>query len=266
MIDSHCHLDRLDLATYNGSLSQALDAARKAGVKGFLCIGIGFDQAEQLIALESEYEDVWLSMGVHPLDDALSVMPRTEDIHQLQHWCAKKQVIAIGETGLDYHYQPQTRETQIASFCQHFQVAAELKKPIIIHTRGAEEDTLALMNEHRDNVKGILHCFTESWAMAEKAIDMGYFISISGIASFKNAQNVRDIAKQVPLERLLIETDSPYLAPVPFRGKPNEPAYLPYVAEVVAQEQNIDLTSLIEATTENFHRLFPSTLSSGCVI
>lgn len=267
MIDSHCHLDRLNLSAYNGSLNHALDAAREAGVKGFLCVGIGFDKAEQLLELEAQHPDVWLSMGIHPLDDSLAnraseSKPESiseSDIEQLRHWCSHQQVIAVGETGLDYHYQPETREAQIESFEQHFQVASELDKPIIIHTRAAEEDTLSLMREFRGDVKGILHCFTESLDMAEKAIDMGYLISISGIASFKNAENVRHIAQKVPLEKLLIETDSPYLAPIPFRGKPNEPAYLPNVAKVVAQAKGIEIESLISATTENFHRLFPIT-------
>ena len=260
MIDSHCHLDRLDLSAHNNALNVALDAARNAGVKGFLCIGIGFDKAEQLLQIEADHDDVWLSMGIHPLDDGLADTPSTSDLEQLRHWCRLPQVIAVGETGLDYHYQPETRDHQMLSFSQHFQVASELKKPIIIHTRAAEEDTLALMREYRDEVKGILHCFTESWQMAKQAIDLGYLISISGISSFKNAQNVRDIARQVPLDRLLIETDSPYLAPVPFRGKPNEPTYLPYVAKVVAEEKGVSVDQLVSSTTENFHRLFPSTI------
>ena len=254
MIDSHCHLDRLDLTAHQGSLPAALDAARANGVKGFMCIGIGFQHADSLIELQNQHEDVWLSLGVHPLDDDLSI-----DEQLLRHWCGKPEVIALGETGLDYHYQPQNREAQITSFVQHLQVAAELNKPLVVHTRAAQDDTLRLIKQHGGESAGILHCFTESWDMATQALDMNYMLSISGIVTFANADNVRQVAKKIPLDRLLIETDSPYLAPTPYRGKPNEPAYLPKVVDCLAELRNISTEQLIEATTENFHRLFPST-------
>lgn len=254
MIDSHCHLDRLDLSAHNGSLSSALERARAQGVKGFLCIGIGFDHAEQLVELETAHSDVWLSMGVHPLNEDL-----TADRDELIKWCALPEVVAIGETGLDYHYQPETREAQIASFEVHLEVADQLNKPVIVHTREAQQDTLDLIRNQNSGSAGILHCFTESWDMAEQALDMGYYISISGIVTFRNADNVRAVAEKVPVDRLLIETDSPYLAPVPYRGKPNEPAYLPKVAECIASLRGLETSELVAATTANFHRLFPST-------
>jgi len=254
LIDSHCHLDRLDLNAYNHSLDEALQAARNTGVSGFLCIGIGFNNADQLIEIERCHSDVWLSMGVHPLEDSLDLDPA-----ELMKWCSLSVVQAVGETGLDYHYKPETREGQITSFRTHLQVAAELKKPIIVHTRNAQEDTLQLIRDHGGSAAGVLHCFTESWEMAEKAMDMGYYISISGIVTFRNADALREVVRKVPLDRLLIETDSPYLAPVPKRGKPNDPSLLRYVAETVAELKCVDVEALALATTENFHTLFPNT-------
>lgn len=261
MIDSHCHLDRLDLSAYQGDLSSALDNAREQGVRGFLCIGIGFSKAKELIELQERHADVWLSMGVHPLNDDLST-----DKAELHHWCSRPDVIAVGETGLDYHYQPETRAAQIKSFEAHLEVADELNKPVIVHTREAQQDTLELIRNQNAKSAGILHCFTESWEMAEQALAMGYYLSISGIVTFRNADNVRYVAERIPLDRLLIETDSPYLAPVPFRGKPNEPAYLPRVADCIAQLRGIEVEALVEATTENFHRLFPVTSQQKQVV
>lgn len=254
-VDSHCHLDRLDLSAHNNSLDNALDAARAQGVQGFLCIGIGFENTQELLQMERRHDDVWLSMGVHPLDQDLAVDEAT-----LKHWCSLPEVQAVGETGLDYHYQPETREQQIDSFRLHLQVANDLNKPVIVHTREAQEDTLKLIREHSGKAAGVLHCFTESWEMAEQALELGYYISLSGIVTFKNAEALRDVARRVPLDRLLIETDSPYLAPVPKRGKPNDPSLLPYVAECIASERGIAVADLAKATTENFHRLFPNTL------
>jgi len=254
MIDSHCHLDRLDLSPYDNSLDKALVNARSKGVEGFLCIGIGFDKAAEMVVLQSRYPDVWLSLGVHPLDHE-----QTVDTDTLMKWCALPEVIAVGETGLDYHYRPETRELQLDSFAQHLAAADELRKPVIVHTRSAKKDTLDLIRAQKSDSAGILHCFTECWDMASQALNMGYYVSISGIVTFRNAENVRDVAKQIPMDRLLIETDSPYLAPVPFRGKSNEPSYLPSTAEFIAQLRGVSLEDLIAATTENFYRLFPST-------
>jgi len=204
-IDSHCHLDMLNLDSHDGSLDNALSAARSAGVNGFLCIGIGLDKAESLM--------------------------------------------------LDYHYSPDSREAQIVSFRTHLQVAETLQKPVIIHTRDAKEDTIDLMRAHSRAV-GVLHCFTESWEMAKQALDLGYYISISGIVTFRNASALREVVKRLPLDRLLIETDSPYLAPIPYRGQPNQPAFLPEVASCVAELVGVDIEKLGELTSQNFHRLF----------
>ena len=251
MIDSHCHLDRLDLQRHSGSLENALDAARKEGVRGFLCIGIGFDQAEELLRLEQAHSDVWLSMGVHPLNDDIQV-----DLEKLHYWCSQPQVVAVGETGLDYHYQAETRELQISSFEAHLQTAQQLNKPVVVHTRDAQQDTMDLIRAHSGEAAGVLHCFTESWDMAKAALDLGFYISISGIVSFRNADNVREVAKKIPADRLLMETDSPWLAPIPYRGKSNEPAYLPKVAECLAELRSVPLIELEQQTSENFFRLF----------
>ena len=249
-IDSHCHLDLLNLDNHGGSLDNALRVAREAGVKGFLCIGIGLDAAESLLELEQQYPDVWLSLGTHPLNENLDT-----DRDTLKRWCAHPQVKAVGETGLDYHYSPDSREAQLASFRTHLQVAEAVNKPVIVHTREAKEDTIALLREYSGTV-GVLHCFTETWEMAEQALDLGYYISISGIVTFRNASRLRDVVKRVPLDRLLIETDSPYLAPIPHRGKPNQPAFLPEVAKCVAELVGVDIEKLGEQTSQNFHRLF----------
>lgn len=250
-IDSHCHLDHLDLEPYNNKLEDALEAAREAAVKGFLLIGIDFNKFQQLIEIEEKYSDVWLSIGSHPLNHE-SLM----DGDQLEALAVHPKVVALGETGLDYHYAADTKTLQQEAFAAHMQVAEKLQKPVIIHTRSAVEDTLGLMCEYRDKVIGVLHCFTEDWQVAKKAIDLGYYISFSGIVTFRNAEALREVVKKVPSDRLLIETDSPWLAPVPYRGKKNEPKYLPEVAKCVAALRDTTPEAIGELTTENFYRLF----------
>lgn len=254
-IDSHCHLDHLDLEPYNNNLDLALDAAREQGVKGFLLIGIDFDKYPQLVDINNKYSDVWMSIGCHPLDEGLSA--ETEfNKGQLEALAANPEVIAIGETGLDYHYAPEKKQFQKRSFEAHMQVAADRQKPIIIHSRSAVHDTLDLMSQYRNKVIGVLHCFTEDWQMAKTAIDMGYYISLSGIVTFPNASSLREVAKKIPEDRLLIETDSPWLAPVPYRGIKNEPKYLPEVAKCIAEIRNTSPEAIGEATSANFRRLF----------
>ena len=254
-IDSHCHLDHLDLEPYNHNLDLALDAARERGVEGFLLIGIDFNKFQQLLDINNKYSDVWLSIGCHPLSEDLSGETILE-LDQLVDLAAHPSVVAIGETGLDYHYAPEKKQLQIQAFEAHMQSASDQKKPIIIHSRSAVDDTLDLMNNFRGDVTGVLHCFTEDWQMAKTAIDMGYYISLSGIVTFPNADALREVAKKIPLDRLLIETDSPWLAPVPYRGKKNEPKYLPEVAKCIAEQRQTSIEALGEATSENFRRLF----------
>lgn len=254
LTDSHCHLDRIDLTPYNGNLNAALDVARERGIQQFLCIGVSLDNRQAVVDIAREHPDVHASVGVHPCD----VESGIASVEQLVEWGSAPEVIGLGETGLDYHYAEQTRELQQESFALHLKAGARSGLPIIVHTREAREDTLGLIREHGDPASaGVLHCFTETWEMASAAMDMGYYISLSGIVTFKSADALREVAKKVPLDRLLVETDSPYLAPVPYRGRSNEPQYVREVAEFVAELRGIPLEQLAEQTTENFHRLFP---------
>ncbi|MGK4359411.1 TatD family hydrolase [Ectopseudomonas chengduensis] len=254
LIDSHCHLDRLDLAAHGGSLDAALDAARAAGVGHFLCIGVSADNAATVKGLAERYVDVDCSVGVRPLDLEPGAEPALD---WLLGELAHPKVVAIGETGLDYHYEPESAALQQASFRLHLEAARITGKPVIVHTREARADTLALLREAALPQAGVLHCFTEDWEMAKAALDIGFYISLSGIVTFRNAEALRDVARQVPADRLLVETDSPYLAPVPHRGKPNLPQYVREVAEYLAVLRGVSYESLAEQTSSNFKRLFP---------
>lgn len=254
LIDSHCHLDRLDLAAHGGSLDAALDAARARGVGQFLCIGVSADNAAAVKALAERYEDVHCSVGVHPLDLQPGESLALEWLlGELEH----PRVVAIGETGLDYHYEPEAAELQQQAFRLHLEAARVTGKPVIVHTREARADTLALLREAALPQAGVLHCFTEDWEMARAALDLGFYISLSGIVTFRNADALREVARQVPADRLLVETDSPYLAPIPYRGKPNLPQYVREVAEFLAELRGVEYESFARQTTENYLRLFP---------
>lgn len=260
LVDSHCHLDRLDLAAHGGSLDAALDAARARGVGQFLCIGVSADNAAAVKALADRYDDVHCSVGVHPLDLAPGQPPALDWLLQeLDH----PRVVAIGETGLDYHYEPEAAELQQQAFQLHLEAARITGKPVIVHTREARADTLALLREAALPQAGVLHCFTEDWDMARAALDIGFYISLSGIVTFRNAEALRDVARQVPADRLLVETDSPYLAPVPHRGKANLPQYVREVAEFLAELRGVSYDALAEQTTANFYRLFPLAQSAA---
>ena len=254
LVDSHCHLDRLDLAAHGGSLDAALDAARARGVQHFLCIGVSAANAGAVKGLAERYSDVDCSVGVHPLDLEKGEAPALDWLlDELNH----PHVVAIGETGLDYHYEPEAAELQQQSFRLHLQAAQATGKPVIVHTREARADTLALLREAALPQAGVLHCFTEDWEMAKAALDIGFYISLSGIVTFRNADALREVARKVPADRLLVETDSPYLAPIPHRGKPNLPQYVREVAEFLAMVRGESFEALAEQTTANFKRLFP---------
>ncbi len=253
LVDSHCHLDRLKLDKYDGDLTKALESAREVGVGKMLCVGISLENREAVTKLAEDFDDVVASVGVHPLDVESGLA--TEQ--QLIEWGRHPKVVALGESGLDYYYSDESKQVQQESFAVHLRAAKQAKLPVIVHTRDARQDTLDLIAEHGcQESAGVLHCFTESWEMAEAAMDMNYYVSISGIVTFKNAEALRDVARKMPLDRLLVETDSPYLAPVPFRGKPNEPAFVREVAKFVADLKGISYEKLCEITGENFHRLF----------
>lgn len=254
LVDSHCHLDRLDLAAHGGSLDAALDAARACGVGHFLCIGVSADNAAAVKAIAERHADVDCSIGVHPLD----LEPRAQPaLDWLLAELAHPRVAAIGETGLDYHYEPQAAERQRESFRLHLQAAQITGKPVIVHTREARADTLALLREAALPQAGVLHCFTEDWDMARAALDLGFYISLSGIVTFRNADALRDVARRIPADRLLVETDAPYLAPIPHRGRPNLPQYVREVAEFLAHWRDVPFERFAEQTTANFRRLFP---------
>ncbi|WP_017937826.1 TatD family hydrolase [Zestomonas thermotolerans] len=253
LVDSHCHLDRLDLTAHDGSLDAALDAARARGVGHFLCIGVSAENAAAVKALTERYADVDCSVGVHPLD----LKGATPALDWLVAELAHPHVVAIGETGLDYHYEPEAAELQQEAFRLHLEAARITGKPVIVHTRAARADTLRLLREAALPQAGVLHCFTEDWEMARAALDLGFYISLSGIVTFRNAEALREVARQVPADRLLVETDSPYLAPVPHRGKPNLPEYVREVAEFLASVRGISFEQLAAQTTANFRRLFP---------
>lgn len=253
-IDSHCHLDKLKLDEFDGSIAKVIAEAKQAGVQQMLCIGVTLEDFPGMRDLVREHPEVAISCGVHPLYIAKHPFAQ----QQLKEFASNDEVVAIGETGLDYFYDSESKAVQQSSFAYHIELANELRKPLIIHTRDAQQDTLGLLREgHAERCGGVLHCFTESYEMAKQAIDeFDFYISISGIASFRNATELRDVVKRLPLDKLLIETDSPWLAPVPHRGKQNQPAYVADVAKCVADIKGISLTEVAATTTANFFRLF----------
>lgn len=254
LVDSHCHLDRIDLTPYDGNLSLAIEAAINRGVSRLLCISISTENRQAVLDIAVQHDNVYATTGIHPLD----VKSGTAGAKELATWAeSHSKILALGETGLDYYYDDYDQELQKASFIAHLEAGAQTAKPIVVHTRNAKEDTLDLIKAHGDHeIAGVLHCFTEDWDMAKRAMDLNYFISLSGIVTFKNAEALRDVARRMPLDRLLVETDSPYLAPVPYRGKPNEPKYVREVAEYVAELKGVSLETLSEITSRNFDRLF----------
>lgn len=218
-----------------------------------LCVCISEANKQAVLDIASSHPTVFASVGVHPSD----VADDFPSVEELARWSDHPKVVALGETGLDYYYSVERREQQLESFANHLQAGKQLNLPVIVHTRDAREDTLASIRQHGcTRSAGVLHCFTESWAMAKAALDLNYYISISGIVTFRNAEELREVVRRLPLDRLLVETDSPYLAPVPYRGKPNEPKFVRQVAEFVAELKGIRYEALVEHTGENFLRLF----------
>lgn len=249
-VDSHCHLDFED---FRDRMPQVLDAMSQAGVTHALCISVTLEDFPRVRALAEAHPNLYATVGVHP-DYADAPLVTTEQLVALA-WHDK--IIGIGETGLDYYRLTGDLEWQRERFRAHIRAARETGKPLVVHTRSAAEDTLRILREERaDEAGGVLHCFTESQEVADAALDLGFYISFSGIVTFKNAVALKEVAKRVPLERMLIETDSPYLAPVPHRGKTNEPAYVRHVAEEIARLRDEPLETIAQATTENFFRLF----------
>jgi TatD DNase family protein len=263
LADSHCHLHMLDLNLFDGSLEKVLKNAHANHVKHFLCVSVNIKELPEVLAIASRFEEVKASVGVHPneQDDDHEV-----SVQELVGLAQHSEVVAIGETGLDYYRSEGDLGWQRDRFRHHIRAAIEVNKPLIIHTREAREDTLKIMQEENiDKVGGVMHCFTEDEATAEKAMAMGFYISFSGIVTFKNATALQEVARVTPLERMLIETDSPYLAPMPHRGKPNEPAYVYHVAEYLAHLKGVSLESLAKHTTDNYLSLFSPPFTKGVV-
>ena len=253
-IDSHCHLDLL--AQEEGGIDLAINNAKLNGVDHILCISIDKASCQKIIEIVDSNTYLSASVGIHPNIEQSENFTAEELVSLASH----KKVIAIGETGLDYFRSEGDLDWQRERFRVHIEAAKDLKKPLIVHTREARKDTMDILeNEDAKSAGGIIHCFTENWETAKRALDIGFYISLSGIVTFKNARELQEVAKKLPLDRILIETDSPYLAPVPHRGKTNQPAFVKHVAEFLAELRGDSVEKIAKATTDNFHRAFPTT-------
>ncbi|HEB54913.1 MAG TPA: TatD family deoxyribonuclease [Gammaproteobacteria bacterium] len=255
LVDSHCHLDRLDLKPFDNQLEGALEHAREQGVGHMLCVCIDLEHLDDVLQPAQKYDFISASVGVHPNERE----GRDPNVDELVKLAEHEQVVAIGETGLDY-FRTKKGDTdwQQARFRNHIQAAKITGKPLIVHMREASEDTLRILEEEgAADVGGVMHCFVEDRAIAQRALDLGFYISFSGIVTFNSAKELKEVARQVPADRMLVETDSPYLAPVPYRGKSNQPAYVRQVAEHIAELRNEGLENIAELTSRNFFELFP---------
>jgi len=249
-IDSHCHINFPELASM---LGEVLENMRQNEISHALCVSVNLERFHEVLQIAEKYEHIYASVGVHPDHEADAEPTQAGLVHLAKH----PKVVAIGETGLDYFRLKGDLEWQRMRFRTHIRAARESRKPLIIHTREAAQDTLRIMaEENAADIGGVMHCFTESLEVALAAIEMNFYISFSGIVTFKNAVTLKEVARKIPLDRILIETDSPYLAPVPFRGKLNQPAYVKHVAEEIARLRGMDLSEVGRSTSENFHRLF----------
>lgn len=256
LVDSHCHLDCIDLSQFDNQFDNLIQRSTDAGVEHMLCVSIDLKSYPDMLEKVRDYPNISVSAGLHPMADETDEF----SVEYLSELASDQKVVAIGETGLDYYYHKDDPQWQQERFRAHIQVANELDKPVIVHTRDAGDDTLKILQqENAEHCGGVIHCFTESQAFADQAMDLGFMISISGIVTFKNAEALREVAKSLPDDRLLIETDSPYLAPIPYRGKQNQPAYVLHVAEILAEIRNTTVEHIAEISRNNFYRLFDLT-------
>lgn len=251
-IDSHCHLNH---EKFQGDVAEVVERARRNGVGVMVTINTCLEQFDEVLAIARRFPDIYGTVGVHPHD---AEKEPDVSVAQLLERASDPLIIGIGETGLDYFYEHSPRDIQQASFRRHIEASRKSQLPLIVHTRDAEADTLAILREEmgKGAYPGVIHCFSASRDFAEQALDMGFYISISGIVTFKTAEDLRATVRMVPLDRLLIETDAPYLAPIPFRGKRNEPALISHTAARLAELKGVSVSELANATTENFRRLF----------
>jgi TatD DNase family protein len=253
IVDSHCHINFEELSK---RMPEVLSNARMNDVSHMLCVSVNLEDFPQVIGLAHEHENIFASVGVHPCYEDV----KEPSVEELVEIAQDPKIVAIGETGLDYfRIEDQDMTWQRDRFKRHIAAAKEVNKPLIIHTRSAADDTMRILKEEgADQCRGVMHCFAEDWDVAQKALDLGFYISFSGIVTFKSATNVQEVARKCPIDRILVETDSPYLAPVPLRGKMNEPANVRHTAQFVADLRGISLEELAEITTENFFNLFPA--------
>jgi len=250
LVDSHCHIPLLGKEM---EISEVISSAKALGVEHMLCVSVDLETYPEILRLAEKYERIYASVGVHPNSSMQEEVSR----ETLVELASNDHVIAIGETGLDYFRSEGDLEWQRERFRTHIRAAKSVNKPLIIHNRNVGEDiTKILKEEGAEEVGGVMHCFVENWETAQEAMEMNFYISFSGIVTFKNAKEVQEVAKQVPLERMLVETDSPYLTPVPYRGKPNQPGYTRYVAEFIAKLKGISFEQVAEQTSANFFSLF----------
>lgn len=253
LIDSHCHLDHLNLT--DTDLPTILAEAKSAGIESILSPGINLEHFPKILSIAKQYQNIYVSVGVHPTENV--AMPTADELMQ---YASEPLVKAIGETGLDYAECAEdmtAQKKQCSLFELHVQIAKQIKKPLIIHSRAADKDLLHILRSNdAKSLRGVLHCFTGNWEMAKAALDLNFYISFAGIVTFKNAEMLREVAKKVPIDKILIETDAPWLAPVPMRGKSNVPAYLKYTAELIANLRNQNFEEFATQTSENFWRLF----------
>ncbi|EGU55908.1 putative deoxyribonuclease [Vibrio nigripulchritudo ATCC 27043] len=251
-VDSHCHLDKLNYEDLHTDVADVVEKAKQAKVEHLLSVGVTLNSFPKMMDMIRPFENVFASCGIHPLD-----VESDFTLEKLHEYAKHPRVVAVGETGLDYHYKPETKALQIERFEQQVELAVEINKPLIIHTREAREDTLSILrNGQAQKCGGVIHCFTEDLPFAEAAMELGFYISVSGIVTFRAATELKEVVKALPMDRLLIETDSPYLAPVPHRGKENQPAYVVEVAQYIAQLKDVSLGEVAQTTTRNFQNLF----------
>ena len=252
IIDSHCHIDRVDLDQFGGSMESMLAHAKDLSVEEFLCVCIDLEHFDDVFSLAKAHQQIYASVGVHPVEQE----GKDPSVEELLALADHEKIIAIGETGLDYfHVKKDTADWQRDRFRRHIAASNQSGKPMIIHTRDAKVDTIEIMQQEQAQA-GVMHCFSEDWETAKAALDLGFYISFSGIITFKSAADLREVAKKVPADRLLVETDSPYLTPVPYRGRANSPAYTYYVAEKMAEIRGVSIDNIAQQTTQNFNDLF----------
>ena len=253
LIDSHCHLDRIDLKHYQNDFACFMHEAEIKQIEHLLCIAIDLESYPAMLDLVAGFQQISVTVGVHPNVQEC----KDPTVDELVALGEPDNVIGIGETGLDYFRSEGDLSWQHQRFRNHISAAKKLKKPLIIHTREAKNDTLRILKEEgAEEVGGVIHCFTEDWEFAQKALDLNFYISFSGIVTFNNATAIKEVAKKVPADKFLIETDSPYLAPAPFRGRPNYPTYVRYVAEQIAELRGAPVNKIAELSTKNFYDLF----------